>query len=192
MELSAELTVGGALALVPLLGASEGGLDEVVGVAVGGRGDGVYELVDAGDGPAGQGGDVIVGADEAGHGEHLAVRRHFLPQTTLRGVVEKHTNEEPFDVPDRILAAARESGDVPVGFLGDADTTGGNSGSPAVNGRGELVGVNFDRVWENVANDFAYNPAVARNVNADIRYTLWLLERVEKAPELLKELGVKE
>ncbi|HYI10189.1 MAG TPA: S46 family peptidase [Thermoanaerobaculia bacterium] len=117
---------------------------------------------------------------------------HYLPQTTLRGVVEKHTNEEPFDVPDRILAAARESDDVPVNFLGDADTTGGNSGSPTVNGRGELVGVNFDRVWENVANDFAYNPEIARNVNADIRYTLWLLERVEKATELLKELGVKE
>jgi hypothetical protein len=82
VELSAELTVGGALALVPLLGAGEGGLDVVVGVAVGGRGDGVYELVDAGDGPAGQGGDVIGGADEAGHGEHLAVRRHFLPRTT--------------------------------------------------------------------------------------------------------------
>ena len=51
--------------------------------------------------------------------------------------------------------------------------------------------MNFDRVWENVANDFGYNPDVARNVNADVRYLLWLLEEVEGAPELLKELGVE-
>ena len=80
--------------------------------------------------------------------------------------------------------------DVPVDFLSDADTTGGNSGSPTVNGRGELVGVNFDRVWENVANDFGYNPAVARNVNADVRYLLWMLDRVKHGDWLLKELGV--
>ncbi|HEX2061263.1 MAG TPA: S46 family peptidase [Thermoanaerobaculia bacterium] len=114
----------------------------------------------------------------------------MVPQTTLRGVIEKHTGEEPFDVPDRILAAGRDNGDVPVGFLADADTTGGNSGSPAVNGRGELVGVNFDRVWENVANDFGYNPDVARNVNADVRYMLWILTEVERATELLGELGM--
>jgi hypothetical protein len=114
----------------------------------------------------------------------------MVPQTTLRGIVEKHTNEEPFDVPDKILAAARDHGDVPVAFLADADTTGGNSGSPAVNGRGELVGVNFDRVWENVANDFGYNPDVARNVNADMRYMLWILREVEQATELLGELGI--
>lgn len=116
----------------------------------------------------------------------------MLPQTTLKGVLEKHTGEEPFDVPDRILTAGRDDGDVPVGFLADADTTGGNSGSPAVNGRGELVGVNFDRVWENVANDFGYNPDVARNVNADVRYMLWILSEVERATELLGELGVKD
>ena len=81
-------------------------------------------------------------------------------------------------------------GDVPVNFLADADTTGGNSGSPVVNGRGELVGVNFDRVWENVANDFGYNPEVARNVSVDVRYMLWILEEVEKATELLQELNV--
>ena len=123
-----------------------------------------------------------------------------VPQTKLRGVIEKHTNAEPFDVPDKVLAAAEAGklgrwkdarlGDVPVNFLADADTTGGNSGSPVVNGRGELVGVNFDRVWENVANDFGYNPEVARNVNVDVRYMLWILEEVEKATELLQELKV--
>ena len=123
----------------------------------------------------------------------------FTPQTTLAGVLEKHTNAEPFDVPDAILAAApkRFDGpwrdarlkDVPVAFLSDADTTGGNSGSPTINARGELVGVNFDRVWENVSNDFAYLPVVGRNINADVRYMLWILERVENAEGLLKELG---
>ena len=117
----------------------------------------------------------------------------YVPQTTLAGVLEKHTGAEPFDVPDSILRAARnaKAEEVPVCFLADADTTGGNSGSPTVNGRGELVGVNFDRVWENVANDFGYNPEVARNVNVDVRYLLWILKEVERATELLGELGVK-
>jgi hypothetical protein len=118
----------------------------------------------------------------------------YTPQTTLAGVLEKHTDAEPFDVPDPVLAAAQSAGSaalrVPVNFLADADTTGGNSGSPVVNGRGELVGVNFDRVWENVANDFGYNPEVARNISVDVRYLLWMLRDVEKATELLQELNV--
>ncbi len=77
---------------------------------------------------------------------------------------------------------------MPVAFLADCDTTGGNSGSPTIDGRGRLVGVNFDRVWENVANDFGYNPEIARNVNADARYLLWLLEEVEAARDLVAEL----
>lgn len=58
------------------------------------------------------------------------------------------------------------------------------------NGYGELVALNFDRVWENVANDFGYNPTIARNVSVDIRYLLWTLEEVNQATELLAELGV--
>lgn len=125
------------------------------------------------------------------------------PRTTVAGIVEKNTGEEPFDAPERLLAAApaapespfadKELGDVPVCFLADADTTGGNSGSPVVNGRGELVGVNFDRVWENVANDFGYNPDIARNISVDVRYLLWFLgvEHGEAARPLLTEMGVK-
>jgi hypothetical protein len=124
------------------------------------------------------------------------------PRTTLSGVVEKHTGEEPFDVPDAVLAAAPAAAssrwadpglkDVPVGFLADADTTGGSSGSPVLNGRGELVGVNFDRVWENVANDFGYLPDVGRNVSVDVRYLLWMLDALqgEAAAPLFKELGI--
>ena len=127
---------------------------------------------------------------------------YMRPRTKVSGVVEKHTGEEPFDAPDALLAAAPrapqsrwadpELKDVPVCFLADADTTGGNSGSPVVNGRGELVGVNFDRVWENVANDFGFNPEVARNVSVDVRYLLWLLEAThgEAARPILTEMGV--
>ena len=122
------------------------------------------------------------------------------PRTTLAGAVEKHTGQDPFDLPARVreaFAAGRFGrwadpalGQVPIDFLSDCDTTGGNSGSPTIDGEGRLVGVNFDRVWENVANDFGYNPDVARNVNADVRYLLWLLEEIEGAGDLLKELGV--
>ncbi len=122
------------------------------------------------------------------------------PQTTVAGVAEKNTGAEPFAAPPGLLAAAplapksrwADPGlhDVPVDFLADADTTGGNSGSPVVNGRGELVGVNFDRVWENVANDFGYDPEVARNVSVDVRYLLWMLQALDgdAAGPLLHEM----
>jgi hypothetical protein len=112
----------------------------------------------------------------------------YEPQTTLKGLLEKHTGEEPFNAPPELRAAAEGSTAVPVNFLADADTSGGNSGSPVVNGRGELVGLNFDRVWENIANDFGYNPDIARNVSVDARYMLWVLDKVSGARELLHEL----
>ncbi|HEX5760495.1 MAG TPA: S46 family peptidase [Thermoanaerobaculia bacterium] len=123
------------------------------------------------------------------------------PQTRVAGVVEKHTGEEPFDAPAGLLAAAPAApqsrwaspalGDVPVCFLADGDTTGGSSGSPLLNGRGELVGVNFDRVWENVANDFGWNQDVGRLIAVDVRYLLWALETLHgpQATPLLQELG---
>jgi hypothetical protein len=113
------------------------------------------------------------------------------PLTTVGGMLAKHTGEEPFDLPRSVLQAER-SADVPLNFLADLDTTGGNSGSPVVNGKGELVGVNFDRVWENVANDFAYNPDVARNISVDIRFLIWMLENTPGADAVQKELGLRE
>ncbi len=122
----------------------------------------------------------------------------FSPLTKLSGLVEKNTGEEPFALPDTVLKAALAGkkgawvepalNDVPVNFLSDCDTSGGMSGSPVIDGQGKLVGVNFDRVWENVANDFGYNPDVARNIIADVRFLLWLIDQVEGAQALVKEL----
>ncbi len=124
----------------------------------------------------------------------------YMPFTTLAGVLQKHTGAEPFNVPLAVRDAARTPGqrwrqkglnDVPVNFLADGDTSGGNSGSPVIDGRGALVGINFDRVWENVAGDFGFNPAVSRNISVDIRYLLWQLDRVAQAEALLRELGAE-
>jgi len=125
----------------------------------------------------------------------------FSPRTRVVGLVAKVTGEEPFAAPQALLAAAAAAptsrwadaalGDVPIAFLADLDTTGGNSGSPVLNGRGELVGCNFDRVWENVANDFGYDATVNRNISVDARFLGWVLETLHgsAAQPLLTELG---
>jgi Peptidase S46 len=122
------------------------------------------------------------------------------PQTTLAGLLARDTGQMPFKVPPELRSAATAAHDsrftdpglhdIPVCFLADADTGGGNSGSPVLNGRGELVGVNFDRVWENITNDYGYNPDVARNVSVDIRYLLWFLSALggDAARPLLHEM----
>lgn len=124
------------------------------------------------------------------------------PRTTFSGLLAKNRGEDPFELPPSLLALAqtaaqsrfadRERGDLTIDFLANADTTGGNSGSPVLDGQGRLVGLNFDRVWENIANDFGYNPELARNVCVDIRYVLFLLENLggSAARPLLTELGV--
>jgi hypothetical protein len=124
------------------------------------------------------------------------------PQSTLLGALRKHTGAAPFDLPkpvrERAFAAKTTYwtdallDDLPLCFLSNADTSGGNSGSPVINGKGQLVGLNFDRVWENVAGDFGYSAERSRNISVDVRYLLWLLDRVENAGHLLTELGVAE
>ncbi|MEQ1631989.1 MAG: S46 family peptidase [Planctomycetota bacterium] len=136
-------------------------------------------------------------AEVKGYAPRDGVR--YVPHTTVAGLLAKETGSEPFANPPALLAAAaarKDSrwfdaaiGDVPVCFLTNADTTGGNSGSPVVNGKGELIGLNFDRVFENVAGDFGWNPDRSRNVCCDVRYLLWVVESVLPSPTLLKELG---
>ena len=126
---------------------------------------------------------------------------HFEPFTTLTGVLEKTTGEPPFNTPPGIaeLARARDFGrfehpvlkDVPVCMLYDADTTGGNSGSPVLNARGELVGVNFDRTYEATINDYAWSVDYSRSIAVDIRYVLWVAQKFGGAGFLLAEMGIR-
>ena len=123
------------------------------------------------------------------------------PITTLRGVIEKTTGKEPFVTPPKVLDlyekkdfgkfVDKKTGQVPVAILYSTDTTGGNSGSPIFNSKGELVGVNFDRAFEATINDFAWNKDYSRSIGVDIRYVLWITGKVYGAEHLLKEMGVQ-
>lgn len=124
------------------------------------------------------------------------------PISTLKGVMEKTTGIEPFDTPQAVLDkfAAGDFGSfvhprlgqVPVAILYDTDTTGGNSGSPVLNAKGHLVGVNFDRCFEATINDFAWNTDYSRSIGVDIRYMLWITGTVYNGKHLLTEMGVGE
>ncbi|MBE8167808.1 MAG: S46 family peptidase [Shewanella sp.] len=80
---------------------------------------------------------------------------------------------------------------VPVNFLSSVDTTGGNSGSPVFNAKGELVGLNFDSTYEAITKDWFFNPEITRAVHVDIRYILWMMDKVDHADNLLEELKLK-
>ncbi len=120
------------------------------------------------------------------------------PVSTFRGVVEKTTGKDPFITPDAVMEkwmakqfdnyAHPTLKDVPVAILYDTDTTGGNSGSPVFNSKGELVGVNFDRCFEATINDFAWNTNYSRSIGVDIRYVLWIVSTVYGAEHLRKEV----
>ncbi|MDG1875618.1 MAG: S46 family peptidase [Mariniblastus sp.] len=122
------------------------------------------------------------------------------PATTLSGVIAKTTGVAPFITPQKIIDmhSSRDFGeyvhprlnDVPIAILYDTDTTGGNSGSPVLNGKGELVGVNFDRAFEATINDFAWNTNYSRSIGVDIRYVLWVTDKVYGAKHLIKEMGL--
>ena len=115
------------------------------------------------------------------------------PHTTVDGMLDKHEGGGDFDVPREIQSAVHadpSKGGIHLCFLADGDTTGGNSGSPVVDGKGRLVGLNFDRVFENVSGDFGWNAARSRNISVDMQYVLWLMRDIWPAERLLDEMGV--
>ncbi len=124
------------------------------------------------------------------------------PFTTLDGVFAKANTKEdyrlPEDVQDKLsqknipsIFKDPKTGKVVVGILYNLDTTGGNSGSPVLNARGELIGINFDRSFTATINDYAWNQDYSRSIGCDIRYVLYVLKYVSEADKIIEELGVK-
>lgn len=124
-----------------------------------------------------------------------AVRYDFY--TYLDGVMDKYKpGDYEFDVPEKLqqLYKARDygpygmNGKMPVCFIAQNHTTGGNSGSPALDAYGNLVGLNFDRVWEGTMSDINYDPSICRNIMVDIRYVLFIIDKFAGASHLVKEM----
>jgi len=117
--------------------------------------------------------------------------------TTLKGIMEKdNPSIYDYDVPEKLRQLYRsgdfgryaQDDDVHVCFIANNHTTGGNSGSPVINADGQLIGINFDRAWEGVASDLAFNPAQSRNISLDIRYALFIIDKFAGAGYLLDEM----
>ena len=121
----------------------------------------------------------------------------YTPVTYLDGVMEKYVpGDYEFDVPAKLIDLYNakdygpygENGKMPVCFIGTNHTTGGNSGSPAIDAYGNLVGLNFDRVWEGTMSDIYYDPSICRNIMVDIRYVLFIMDKYAGAQNLISEL----
>lgn len=123
---------------------------------------------------------------------------YYNPVSYLDGVIEKYVpGDYEFDVPQKLRDLyktkdygqyADSNGKVPVCFLGTNHTTGGNSGSPAIDANGNLVGLNFDRVWEGTMSDMNYDPEICRNIMVDLRYVLFIVDKYAGAKHLIDEM----
>ncbi len=117
---------------------------------------------------------------------------YYHPVSTLRGIIEKD-NPDIFDynIPQTLRDIYARGGheDQPVCFLATNHTTGGNSGSPVLNAEGNLIGINFDRVWEGTLSDLAFDPDVCRNISLDVRYILFIIKEIGRADYLLDEMA---
>lgn len=145
---------------------------------------------------------------------------YYGPFTSVDGILQKEQDSGEFAVPEALKAAIKDRrfgqferdtlspkpawyctllpcpavkpfNSVPVAFLSSADTTGGNSGSPVMDGQGRLVGLNFDSTYESITKDWYFNPQITRAIHVDMRYVLWLLESVYPAPNLLDEMVIE-
>ncbi|MEO4006979.1 S46 family peptidase [Flavobacterium sp. CAU 1735] len=123
----------------------------------------------------------------------------YEPMTYLDGVIEKYVpGDYEFDVPAKLISLYNnkdygqyaEKGRMPVCFIGTNHTTGGNSGSPALDAEGNLIGLNFDRVWEGTMSDIHYDPAICRNIMVDIRYVLFIIDKYAGAKHLVDEMKI--
>ncbi len=126
----------------------------------------------------------------------------YEPFTRLEGITEKDTGESPFDSPVKQLELIQAKqygpykldsiGSVPVNFLTDLDSTGGNSGSATLNANAELVGLLFDGTFESVNSDWDFDPKTTRTIHADTRYMLWVMQYVDGATNLIEEMTLVE
>ncbi|WP_428224280.1 S46 family peptidase [Flavobacterium sp.] len=125
---------------------------------------------------------------------------YYEPFTTLDGVMEKYVpGDYEFDVPKKLIdlyntkdfgSYTDKNGKVPVAFIATNHTTGGNSGSPALDAKGNLIGCNFDRVWEGTMSDIYYSPDICRNIMVDSRYILFIIDKFAGAKNLIEELKI--
>ena len=124
----------------------------------------------------------------------------YEPFTRLEGILQKDTGEPPFNSPAKQLELIRAKdyghyhlesiGSVPIDFLSDLDSTGGNSGSATLNADGKLVGLLFDGTLESVNSDWDFDPAITRTIHADTRYMLWVMEKIDGASALIEEMTI--
>ena len=124
----------------------------------------------------------------------------YKPFSTTKGILQKYVPGDPdFDLPEDLVGALREGnwgdyadaqGELPVCFTGSNHTTGGNSGSPAIDGDGYLVGINFDRSWESTMSDILFDENRCRNIMVDIRYVLWITDVYAGAHHLIDEMDL--
>ncbi|MBQ7963867.1 MAG: S46 family peptidase, partial [Alistipes sp.] len=137
-------------------------------------------------------------------GYEYADAEYHHPVSTIDGIIAKDDpNIYDYNIPQslRDIYARKDYGrwgqtingrySVPVCFLATNHTSGGNSGSPVINGKGELIGINFDRTWRSTMSDMEFDPTICRNISVDIRYVLFVIDRIGGASYLFDEMTLK-
>ena len=127
---------------------------------------------------------------------------YYKPSSTIKGIMEKDSPDiYDYNTPQilRDLYASKDygrwadaDGEIPVCFIATNHTTGGNSGSPVINADGDLIGLNFDRVWEGTMSDIIFDPDICRNISLDVRYVLFIIDKIADADHLLNEMTLVE